>query len=716
MRSFVPRSGSDNFELSSAPTAQRRAVAVLPDVAGLDRAFTYLVPDHLADEVTLGSRVRISLHGRRVAGWIVQDPAEEPPDVELHPILRSSGMGPPPELVDLARWAAWRWAGPPSALLGTASPPRVVRKLPRPPDDREKDAPDNSSSGPTAARSERAAIIECVRFTAARPGVPVLARLPPVIDIVSLARYLLAATVGGVSEIAPDDAEATPGGSTRGYGSAGGTQTDRSMLVLVPGLEMAERMARALERLGVPVARAGREWDKAAAGWTVVVGARAAAWSPPGRLSAALVIDAHDEAYREERAPTWTAWEVVAERCARDSAPCLLTTPVPTVALVEQCLEWEPTTASRYGGWPRLQIEDRRDADPRTGLLSDGLVRRARQILDTEARHILGPEIRSSDGAPRPPQPGWIDPAQWRPIVCVLNRRGRARLLACSACGELTRCDRCGGPMEELADAPVEHALACRRCGAARPVVCAYCGSTRLKNLRPGLSKIREDLEALLQQAVVEVSGPLTEPTERAPILVGTEAVLHRVRRASLVAFLDFDQHLLAPTYTAGEAALALLARAARMVSIGARSEGASAAIPRLLVQTRLPRHDVITAVQRGDLGPWLQEERQLRRSLGLPPSVAWAVVSGPAAEELVDRLDPDEDRLQPAGDRLRPERDRSRPGANPQRADGTLELNRLDENKWLISAATHSELCDTMAALGRPRGRVRVEVDPLRL
>ena len=29
-------------------------------------------------------------------------------------------------------------------------------------------------------------------------------------------------------------------------------------------------------------------------------------------------------------------------------------------------------------------------------------------------------------------------------VVCVVNRTGRSRLLACATCGELARCDRCG--------------------------------------------------------------------------------------------------------------------------------------------------------------------------------------------------------------------------------------------------------------------------------
>ena len=70
---------------------------------------------------------------------------------------------------------------------------------------------------------------------------------------------------------------------------------------------------------------------------------------------------------------------------------------------------------------------------------------------------------------------------------------------------------------------------------------------------------------------------------------VGTEAVLHRVTEADAVAFLDFDQELLAPRYRAVEEALALLARAARLV--GGRRPGA-----RVLVQTRVPNHEVLDA------------------------------------------------------------------------------------------------------------------------
>ena len=53
--------------------------------------------------------------------------------VDVLPLKSWLGWGPPATVVELARWAAWRWAGPESFFLRTASPLTVVRALPRAP-------------------------------------------------------------------------------------------------------------------------------------------------------------------------------------------------------------------------------------------------------------------------------------------------------------------------------------------------------------------------------------------------------------------------------------------------------------------------------------------------------------------------------------------------------------------------------------------------------
>jgi len=105
-------------------------VRVLPDVAAIDKTFDYLVPDALRDQVRVGDVVRVELHGRRVGGWIVEVGVVPPAGVALRPLAKRSGLGPAAELIDLAHWAAWRWAGRPASFLKTASPHRVVGQLP----------------------------------------------------------------------------------------------------------------------------------------------------------------------------------------------------------------------------------------------------------------------------------------------------------------------------------------------------------------------------------------------------------------------------------------------------------------------------------------------------------------------------------------------------------------------------------------------------------
>ena len=78
----------------------------------------------------VGDRVRVALAGRRVGGWVTEVGVEPPAGVELRPLARWSGRGPTPDLLDLADWAAWRWAGRPASFLRTASPERVVTGLP----------------------------------------------------------------------------------------------------------------------------------------------------------------------------------------------------------------------------------------------------------------------------------------------------------------------------------------------------------------------------------------------------------------------------------------------------------------------------------------------------------------------------------------------------------------------------------------------------------
>ena len=131
---------------------------------------------------------------------------------------------------------------------------------------------------------------------------------------------------------------------------------------------------------------------------------------------------------------------------------------------------------------------------------------------------------------------------------------------------------------------------------------------------------------------MTEVDSSTESLPADADLYVGTEAVFHRVHVADLVAFLDFDQEILAPRYRAAEEAMSLIAQAARLV--GRRENGG-----RILIQTRMPQHPVLQAAVNADPGSLARSELEMRRQLQQPPEAHWAIVSGSAAKEFIERV-----------------------------------------------------------------------------
>src|SRR5688572_30365329 len=292
-----------------------RVVGVLPDVPAIDKVFDYTVPPAMDGDVRVGTLVRIELHGRRVGGWVVREGGEAPPGRALRPIAKVTGWGPPPDVVELASWAAWRWAGRRSSLLGTASAPHAVRGLP------SRTADDDRSLRPDETELHRLA-----SEALGRPDTTVL-RLAPALDPFTA---VLAAV---------------------GRGPA---------LVLHPSVDEAARLGRRLREAGASVAVHPREWAMARAGGVTVVGARAAAFAPMPDVGAVVVLDAHDESYQEERAPTWHARDVVVERARRAGAPCLLVSPCPDLTMTAELPGGVVVTdrSTERNGWPILDVID----------------------------------------------------------------------------------------------------------------------------------------------------------------------------------------------------------------------------------------------------------------------------------------------------------------------------------------------------------------------
>ena len=673
------------------------AVQVLVDEPAIDREFTYLLPPEMASgrvPVAVGTVVRVTLNRRRLRGWVTALDVPLPEGREVVPINGVSSVGPPPDVVELAGWAAWRWAGTRAHFLRIASSERNVAGLPPATPPRR---PVPSSDYDTDGKPQMQ--VESRQQAGAKPTEPRSGNDSAVLRIdpqESLRRVFDGDTelptvlrLGPCADEWPLLAEAL----TRGR-----------LLALVPTVAWAARLAGRLRQASVSTALTPRDWAGAATAHAVV-GTRSAAWAPCGRLDTVVVLDEHDEAYQSEAAPTWNGRDVAVERARRDGAHCLLVGPMPspdarllahrsdaaadpTVITAQRQAEREgrpavtaPPRQAEREAWPRVQIADRRQDDPAMGeWCGEALT-----------------ELLRSD----------------RTVVCVLNRTGRARLAYCASCGELACSRQSGRPLRLEKQQFVDPDT-----GETRPAVCEACGAAKFRRARVGVKGVAEEMERLARRPVIQVVGnaaavPVVSDTQRmgtgararagkrsgqrsgdrqarmprqaeqSALYIGTEAVLHRVPSADAVAFLDFDQELTAPRYRAAEEAFALLVRAARLV--GPRSGGG-----RILVQTRLPGHPVLAAAANADPTAWLRSESERREQMRQPPAVPWVLISGAAAEQFVERLStwPDASALDIAGP-----------------ADGI----------WRVRADRRDTLLDALAATERPPGRLRVAVDPMR-
>ncbi len=593
-----------------ASGAATRVCRVLPDVSGLVKFFDYAVPTKWAETIAIGSLVRVNLHGRQVGGWVTGLDVVPPEGVQLKEITKLSSRGPSQEVIDVASWAAHRYAGRLAPIMKSASPDKMTFTVPPGPQTQGFGKHNALETGP---------LFKLAADAFSQPGLTVV-RVSPTEDPLV---FLQAVAQLGDS------------------------------IVVTASVAEARALGAQVRRSGGRVALAGRDWGLGAAGG-MVIGARKAVWATVRQLAGVLILDENDEAMQEERNPTWHAREVAIERARRSNVPCVLVSAAPSVTALQAADRVLTVSRSQErAGWPLVTVVDRRSGDSSQG-----------GLFSTELVELL----RSTTGR----------------VLLLLNRKGRAQMLACGSCGELVRSATGDQLMKEVDGQLVARGQGPDEPVETRPLICIRCSGTKLKRLRLGVSRAREELEALAREPVAEVtSDQKSDQVSNARILIGTEALLHRTNQAEAVVFLDFDQELLAPRYRAAEQAMGLIVRAARLT--GNRGDTPPG---RLLIQTRSPEHRVLRSAVEANPDRLARGEREIRQEAGFPPFGALTEVSGAGAEVFLDPL-----------------RGRSDLVVMGPRTDG----------KYLLRAADPTIMADILADAARPKERVRLVVDPPR-
>jgi len=413
------------------------------------------------------------------------------------------------------------------------------------------------------------------------------------------------------------------------------------VLVICPSQKMASMGAAFLRRKGLSTALVPDEWDSARGGVDVVIGTRSGVFAPCPDVTAIVVIDEHDELLKEERSPAWDATAVASERARLAGVPFICTSAVPSAQSLH-VLSGRVKQVDAENGWPRITIVN----------LSDISV--VQSLLSSELLDAVG-----TSGAT---------------TVCVLNTKGKARLIVCKSCRHVQACPSCASLMTYDDD----NNLWCVRCQELHGGVCLACGRAAFTVPRGGVSQLVSQIQASTRNPVVEISSDSPDDWSKGTVFIGTEAVLHRIPTADTVVFADIDRDLGAPRMTGAHEVLSMIAKAARMV--GAKGT--------LVIQTRQVDNSLIVALSQSDvssaLQTWSDADSAQRRAMMLPPFGAIARVLVSAPRSLSEIALP--------------------PGVHTAR----------DDDAVLLRAASRTEIDATISLIRTEFGTaVRIHVDP---
>jgi primosomal protein N' (replication factor Y) (superfamily II helicase) len=589
----MPKGPKDAALSARLPVAR---VAVDISLAHLDRPFDYLVPASMDASAVPGCRVRVRFAGQLVDGYLLERTDSSEHQGRLARLERVTSPEPvlTPEIFDLARAVADRYAGTLADVLRLAIPPRHATV--------EREAAGQAPQDP-----ERPEPGPWTRYPAGPAFLAALAGGRPV-------RAAWSALPGPEwpAEIAVAAATAAAAG--------------RGTVIVVPDARDLARVDAALDGVGhvcltadLGPAERYRRWLAVRRGMVrVVAGTRAAMFAPVDRLGLVVLWDDGDDLHAEPRAPYPHAREVLALRAHRCGAAALIGGFARTAELTQLVAAgWaRPLTGSQDAlrqAMPRVraapdEAELARDAAAMTARLPSLALRSARLALTGGARSALTGGAGGAGG----------------PVLVQVPRRGYLDAIACARCRAQARCAECGGPLQIGGSHEVP---GCRWCGAlATDWTCPRCGSGRLRALVTGAARTAEELGRAFPEVPVRTSGGqhVLAAVSAEPALViatpGAEPVAAGGYAAALL--LDGWALLGRPSLRAAEETLRRWLNAAALVRPGAPVV--------VLAEAALP---AVQALIRWDPVGFAEREVAERAQLGFPPAVRMAAITGsPAA------------------------------------------------------------------------------------
>ena len=414
------------------------------------------------------------------------------------------------------------------------------------------------------------------------------------------------------------------------------------VLLLVPEINLTPQLERrvrayfpdkkmAMLHSGVSEKKRGIAWYEAMTGSAqIILGTRLAALTPMPKLRAIVVDEEHDTSYKQQDGTRYSARDLAIWRAHDQKIPILLSSATPSLET------WLAAQSGRYeyirldqraqgASLPKVHLINTRDPQNQFSPGNSGAPKQKSLITKTLANAISKALSEKKQS------------------LILINRRGYAPVLSCSACNWLSKCTQCSTytvmhKAGALGRSPV---LSCHHCGLVKPIpqFCPDCGNADLKTLGHGTQKLEDAIEEMWPQArVLRVDTDSSRKSKGAEalfqeihngnvdIVVGTQMIAkgHDYQNIGLVAVLDADSRLYSADFRAAER---LFAQLVQVAGRAGRSGTSGEAGGNIYIETQYPESPVFQYLLRHDVDGFLSFTAGEREEAKLPPYCYQALI-----------------------------------------------------------------------------------------
>lgn len=407
------------------------------------------------------------------------------------------------------------------------------------------------------------------------------------------------------------------------------------VLLLVPEINLTPQLERrvrayfpdkkmAVLHSGVSEKKRGIAWYEAMTGSAqIILGTRLAALTPIPNLRAIVVDEEHDASYKQQDGIRYSARDLAIWRAHDQRVPILLSSATPSLET------WLAAQSGRYeyirldqraqgASLPRVHLINMRDPQNQFSPGDENAPKEKSLITKTLANAISK------------------SLAENKQSLILINRRGYAPVLSCTACNWLSKCSQCSTytVMHKAGALGKRSVLSCHHCGLVKsiPQFCPDCGNADLKTLGHGTQKLEDAIEAMWPEArVLRVDTDSSKKSKGAEalfqeihdgnvdIVVGTQMIAkgHDYQNIGLVAVLDADSRLYSADFRAAER---LFAQLVQVAGRAGRSGTQGQAGGDIYIETQYPEAPVFQYLLRHDVDGFLAFTASEREEAKLPP------------------------------------------------------------------------------------------------